>query len=1572
MLPTEGTDMRVISTSSHSLERDEQQFSAPEAPERFRDLYLRTAGHPSADGADPQARDRIANTHLETGWNRNPGTAVVRGIDAADPSGIGPAVQIVTDDMALLVESVLLTAARVGAPIEEALHPVLVARRSESGTLTDLLPISDSGTAESWIHAGLRSDTPDSVVAALVEALNTVLADVRRVDRDLARMRELQIQVSEQLDSQTGQDSLSEELREAADFLRWCEAGNFTVLGYARYGADGAPEESLGVLHDREGDRAPAPEPGPVLAIGQAALPVSVHRSSYPSVVGVRAGGVEHRFVGAFTPAGRHENVLDIPGAGRRVRALLDRAGFDIDSFSGQAVLQVVQALPLTELFAASPDSLHSALTEVAGIAAREHIHLFLRTDVPGESMSALVFIPRDRYNTRTRLAAQRVLLDELDGTAVEYTTNVSEYPLAMVHFTMRVPADTEVTDTRRLEIQRRISRACRTWDDRFRDELDTAERDLLAHYSDHFPEVYKHDFDARRAHADLVVFERLTDGAIDTRLDANAAEWRFTFFVGGAPASLSDVLPILQSMGVAVLDERPYTVANSRGTVCWMYEFGIRYASPGPVDDALPRRFTETFAAAWASRAETDSFNELVLRAGLDWREVEVLRAYARYLRQGGFPYSQNHIATVLGDHPEISQALIRLFAARFDPDGTDPDGAEECGELIASLETAIGDVLGLDADRILRAYLNVVLATLRTNRYARPGRERQVLSFKFDPQRIPELPQPRPRFEIYVYSPWVEGVHMRFGAVARGGLRWSDRKEDFRTEVLGLVKAQAVKNSVIVPVGAKGGFVVGRPPAPTGDPLRDRDAQRAEGVRCYRSFISGLLDVTDNVDLATGAVIPAPRVVRHDGDDTYLVVAADKGTATFSDIANDVATQYGFWLGDAFASGGSVGYDHKALGITARGAWESVKRHFREMGVDTQSQEFTAVGIGDMSGDVFGNGMLASPHIRLVAAFDHRHVFLDPNPDAATSFAERERLFALPRSSWADYAPGLISAGGGVWERSRKSVPISEEARRALGLSPGTTELSPPDLVRAILRAPVDLLWNGGIGTYVKSGTETHLDVGDKSNDGVRVDGADVRARVVGEGGNLGFTQLGRIEFSRSGGRINTDALDNSAGVDCSDHEVNIKVLLDALVSGGRLAADDRAGLLAEMSGEVSRLVLSDNVAQNDVLGTCRADAAASLTVHGRLIGHLEGRYGLDRTIEVLPSRKEIAARERAETGLTSPELATLMAHVKLALKSDLLAGDLPDSPAFSDALAGYFPRRLRESFGDAIGDHPLRREIVATVLTNDVVDNGGITYAFRLGEEAGASSADAVRAFAVVSAVFDLPSLRRDIRDADLDAALSDDLTLFTRRLLDRASRWMLTRRPQPLAVGAEIARFRDRVADLTPHVAGWLCGEDAENLRSRTAALVARGVPAALAGRVQLLLDRFALLDIVEIADITQRDPREVAEVYYRLGECLGLVHLLVGVSQLGRGTRWNALARLSLRDELYDTVRALCLDVISGSEVVDTAEQKIGEWEDRNAARLARARHTLDAVTESGEHDLAALSVATRQLRSMVR
>ncbi|WP_115411163.1 NAD-glutamate dehydrogenase [Nocardia farcinica] len=1111
-------------------------------------------------------------------------------------------------------------------------------------------------------------------------------------------------------------------------------------------------------------------------------------------------------------------------------------------------------------------------------------------------------------------------------------------------------------------------------WDDRLRNTPIAPA--LSGHYSAVIPEGYKRDTSPERALADLGRLEALDDGAVDLRMErlpGTPGEWRLTLYVAGRAASLSEVMPILQSLGVHVLDERPYRLTTAAGIDCRLYRFTLRYPDhvpAEPLDEAdFARRCTDTCAAIWHGRAEADRFNELVARAGLDHRQVTVLRAYANYLRQGGFPYSADHIATVLGAHPGPTRALVRLFEARFDPDGT----AGDADALRERLERTIAEVPGLDTDRILRGYLGAVLATLRTNHYlGGPGHEPDCLALKFDPRRIPELPLPRPHFEIYVYSPRVEGVHMRFGAVARGGLRWSDRKEDFRTEVLGLAKAQAVKNAVIVPAGAKGGFVVKRPPASTGDPAADREAHRAEGVRCYRTFIGGLLDITDSVDRATGAVRPPARVRRHDGDDTYLVVAADKGTAAFSDIANEVAAAHGFWLGDAFASGGSVGYDHKALGITARGAWESVKRHFRELGLDPRHDDFTVVGIGDMSGDVFGNGMLASRHIRLVAAFDHRHIFLDPDPDAATSYAERARLFDTPRSSWADYSPELISAGGGVWERTVKSVPISPQARAALGLPAEVTRLTPPELIRAILRAPVDLLWNGGIGTYVKAATETALDVGDKNNDAVRVDGAEVRARVVGEGGNLGFTQRGRIEYARAGGRINTDALDNSAGVDCSDHEVNIKILLDGLVGAGRLSTAERNALLAEMAAEVCRLVLADNESQNQLMGTARARAVASLAVHGRLIDHLEREYGLDRDLEVLPSKKEIAARRRAGHGLTSPELATLLAHVKLALRADLLAGPLPDDPAFAEHLAGYFPQRLRAEYAEAIAAHPLRREIVATVLTNDVVDNGGITYAYRLTEESGADNADAVRAFAIVTAVFDLPGLWRDLRGAGLSADLTDELIVLSRRLLDRAARWMLTQRPQPLAVAEEIARFRGGIAELTPRVAGWLSGRDAAALRTRTAALTDRGVPAELAERVALLLDRFALLDIIEVAAATGRPAAAVAPVYYLLGERLGVVPQLMAVSRLERGTKWNALARVALRDELYDTIRALCRDVLTDGEPGESAERVIDDWAQRCAAKLDRTQRILEAISESGDRDLAALSVATRQLRALAR
>jgi glutamate dehydrogenase len=914
-------------------------------------------------------------------------------------------------------------------------------------------------------------------------------------------------------------------------------------------------------------------------------------------------------------------------------------------------------------------------------------------------------------------------------------------------------------------------------------------------------------------------------------------------------------------------------------------------------------------------------------------------------------------------------------LFQALFDPTPSDEDRRRDAQAAAAAVAADIDALVSLDTDRVLRAFASMIQATLRTNYFVSDpdsARQQNVLSVKLNPGLIDEVPLPRPKFEIFVYSPRVEGVHLRFGHVARGGLRWSDRREDFRTEILGLVKAQAVKNAVIVPVGAKGGFVVKAPPATTGDAAADRDAQRNEGVACYKLFIAGLLDLTDNVDKATGNVVTPPNVIRRDGEDAYLVVAADKGTATFSDIANAVAASYGFWLGDAFASGGSVGYDHKAMGITAKGAWEAVKRHFREMGVDTQTEDFTVVGVGDMSGDVFGNGMLLSKHIRLLAAFDHRHIFIDPNPDAATSWIERKRLFDLPRSSWEDYDKSLISEGGGVYSREQKSIPISPQARAALGIEDGVDEMTPPNLMKAILKAPADLLFNGGIGTYVKAETESDADVGDRANDAVRVNGNQVRAKVIGEGGNLGLTQLGRIEFDLAGGRVNTDALDNSAGVDCSDHEVNIKILIDSLVTAGKVKAEDRTALLVSMTDEVGRLVLADNVDQNDLMGTSRANAASMLPVHARMIKDFVKDHGLNRELEALPSEKEIRRRTDAGIGLTSPELATMMAHVKLVLKHELLATDLPDQEVFASRLPWYFPSNLRDQFTSEIRQHQLRREIVTTMLVNDLVDTSGISYAYRISEDVGVGPVDAVRSYVATDAIFRIGEVWRQIRAADIPVAVSDRMTLDLRRLIDRAGRWLLNYRPQPLAVGAEINRFAEKVRVLTPRMSEWLRGDDKAIVDKEAREYSAQGVSHDLAYIVTTGLYQYSLLDVIDIADIVDRDPAEVADTYFALMDRLGTDGLLTAVSRLVRDDRWHSLARLAIRDDIYGSLRALCFDVLAVGEPDETGEEKIAEWETTNSSRVTRAQRTLTEIYESGELDLATLSVAARQIRSMTR
>ncbi|MFF2554681.1 NAD-glutamate dehydrogenase [Nocardia sp. NPDC058058] len=1555
---------------------------------------------------------QIFRQHLELAASRRLGKAVTRVYRPGDDSGLGAAIQIVNDDMPLLVDSVSSLLRRLGIVVSEIIHPVFDVLRDNQGRLRAIAPgtgahpeASGQIVAESWIHVQLSSAIDEALFDRIEHALPSLLATIRRVARDSAAMATTLSTVAATLDRSATRES-DAEITDYAPLLRWLADGRFTLLGYGYHSAakdpiaSGHPEllrkAGLGVLHDRVDAELdiPAATPGrPVLCVANGSLDGVLPGSPDGYIVSVtdlastESSRGTHVFIGTFTVAGQHENILDIPVISRRVHQVMEWAGFGLSSFSGQELLELLQTFPRAELFATDASRLFETVSAVMDLGLRRQVRLFLRPEPRSGAVYCLVYLPRDRYSTEVRLRMRDVLSAEFGGEKIDYSARATESELAVVYFTVHRPVGAtaaDVSEENRARIQELLFATTRSWSDLLVAEAARGSGvppEVAADYAAALPSTYQQEFSPVRGLSDLRRLRALADGEIDTHLDrlpdARAGEWRFTLYVHGAEVSLSRALPMLHSLGVEVLDERPYPLVLADGSRRWIYDFGLRIAADIDTQDSLPgndirQRFADAVTAMWFGAIEIDGLNELVLRAGLAWRQIAFLRAYARYLQQAGFAYSYGNITRVLQSHPHIARAFTELFEARFDPARAGELATIRGITLEEELNAEIDAVVSLDTDRILRALLGLIGATLRTSyfRTDRIGGRRDYLSFKFDPRRVAVLPEPRPQFEIFVYSPRVEGVHLRFGPVARGGLRWSDRLEDFRTEILGLVKAQAVKNAVIVPVGAKGGFVVKQPPLATTDPVNDRQALQNEGVECYRTFISGLLDVTDNVDRATGQVIPPARVRRLDEDDTYLVVAADKGTATFSDIANDVANRYGFWLGDAFASGGSVGYDHKAMGITARGAWESVKRHFAEMDIDTQTTDFTVVGVGDMSGDVFGNGMLLSRHIRLVAAFDHRNIFLDPNPDAERSFVERERMFALPRSSWADYDRALISEGGGVFDRTVKSIPITTAVRTALALDSGVAMLSPLELIRAIVKAPAQLLWNGGIGTYIKAAKENNTEVGDKSNDAVRVDAKDLRVKVIGEGGNLGITALGRIEFSLGGGKCNTDAVDNSAGVDCSDHEVNIKVLLDSVVAAGEMPITERNLLLASMTEEVAELVLRDNISQNFRLGISRAHAPQMAAVHRRVLTDLETRFGLDRTLEALPTDVDMERRIASGTGLTSPELANLLAHVKLSIKRELLAGSLPDHPAFSAALLGYFPEPLRERFGVALQRHPLRRQIIATTIVNRVVDYGGTTYVFRLAEEMGVTTEDAIRAFTAVTEIFDLHALWHRIRTTPLPTKVRDELELETKRTLDRASRWLLTNRPQPIAIGADIARYRLGVRALSPMVPAWQPGRIADTLLARSQAAITRGAPRDLAEQVYLLIHRYPLLDVIDVAELADREARDVVSLYYSLDQHFDIQRLLDAVVGLERSDRWRTLARLAVRDDLYDSLRALTLDVLNTTATEDSTADKIAYWESINRSRLVRARAALAEIFATGVLDLATLSVAARQVRSM--
>jgi glutamate dehydrogenase len=1498
-------------------------------------------------------------------------------------------VQIVNDNMPFLVDSVTMAINRGNRTAHWIVHPLMCVARDAQGKI---IGISSAATATaegrhdpvvSLIQVECDRIVSSADQQALVRELERVLGDVRAAVQDwhamMARAQTMAVAASSSTLSATG-------LQEGVDFLRWLEDRHFTFLGARDYDLKregdvvslvAKPETGLGILR---GDvktlenRLPPEavallDSSELVLVTKAMTRATVHRPAWLDYVAVKrfdeVGNVvgEARFLGLYTATAYSAAVGDIPQVRSRIAAVMAAAGVVPESHAAKSLQSILDVYPRDELFQIDTATLTEHAIGILRLQERQRTRLFLRRDAFGRFTSALVFVPRERFNTELRIKIGQELMSALNGQSIEFTPMLTDNPLARIHYIVRAtenaPQNVNIT-----ALEARITRLTQRWEDDCTSELLRAHGEgtglALAHrFSEAFSTSYREDFSAQVAAEDADVLIGLSVAAalavkLYRPLDAGPGMLRFKIY-SVTKVALSDSLPVLERMGARVLDEHPYRVGHNDGAL-WIHDLGLQL----PPDTELATvkdRFETLFASAWRGEVESDDLNRLALVTKLDARAIAVLRAYTRYFKQLGFAFSQSYIEATLNKNAGIAQSVVDLFMTRFDP-ARAGDRAAAQQVLKQQIDAALSKVASLDEDRILRQFVSTVLATLRTNLWqtTAAGTAKPYLSFKLNPREVPGVPEPKPLFEIWVYSPRVEALHLRMGKVARGGLRWSDRREDFRTEILGLVKAQQVKNTVIVPVGSKGGFVPKNLP-----PVSDRDAWMAEGIACYKILLSGMLDLTDNI--VKGAIVPPANVVRHDVDDAYLVVAADKGTATFSDIANGVSADYGFWLGDAFASGGSVGYDHKKMGITARGAWEAVKRHFRALNVNTQTTPFTVAGIGDMSGDVFGNGMLLSEHIQLVVAFDHRHIFIDPTPDVARSFAERQRLFNLPRSSWDDFDKSLISQGGGVFPRTAKSIALSPEARAIIGIE--AEAMAPLELLKAILQAPVDLLYNGGIGTYVKASFETHAQVGDKASDAFRVNGAELRCKVLAEGGNLGCTQNGRVEYAQKGGLLYTDAIDNSAGVDCSDHEVNIKILLGAIVEAGDLTLKQRNDLLASMTDEVGHLVLQDNYYQTQALDIAMHRPLYLLDGQQRLMQWLEGSNRLNRAIEFLPTDDEIARRRARKVGLTAPENAVVLAYAKMAVFDELVASNLPDDPFFGRALKAYFPQVLTEKFGSAIGAHPLKREIIATFITNTVLNRTGATFVNFIAAEASAPTADVIRAFTLAREVFDLEPLwdQLDALDYKVDSRLQLDLLAKLISIAQRASRWMLRIRAQGTDMPTLIQRYQPTARELRANLTNWLPATAQASWQQATDTLVQVGVDATLAQSLTALEFIFPALDLVDLAQTANTALEQAARTYFEIDAELGLTQWRAQINRLPTDTLWQTQARGSARDDVYSIARQITLGHLTRGSADDNS------WRTQNGQSIGRLQRLLSTISTQAA-DLAPVSVALRELRHL--
>ncbi|MBT8082042.1 MAG: NAD-glutamate dehydrogenase [Gammaproteobacteria bacterium] len=1569
---------------------------------RYLKQYFANVPYEDLAGRSEEIMARIALEHLEFGAVRRHGQALLRIYNTTEKThGYASAftfVEMVNDDMPFLVDSVATAINRRGLAVHITVHPIVSVRRDGKGKLTGITGHDDDkAIRESYIRFAITRESDDQEIRKLRRDINKVLSDVRVAVRDWGKMRATMRDTRAMLENgPKGADPL---LRtESQALLDWMVDEHFTFLGYREYRIvrkgkrtflEAIPDTGLGVLSHKSSLHKPVELTTAMqrlqrsrdwLVLTKANSRSTVHRSAFLDYVGVKIyddkGNVtgERRFIGLLTSIAYSESPTNIPFLRHKVQRIFKHAGVPESGHRGKALLHIIETYPREELFQSTVRDLTRTTVGILNLQDRQRVKLFLRRDAFARFFSCLVFVPREKYTTEVRHKIETLLTKAFNGTSVDSAVQISDSALARVHIVVRTP-DGKRPRISIATIEERLAELVVTWSDRLRAELvdrfgpDGGEA-YFKSYGRVFPAGYEEDTPPRAACSDIATIDDMLREGTERSVDLYEAEnlepgdMRFIVYSLDNPIALSDALPVLEAMGTQVYTEHPYEATLDTGRTIWIQDFHLRHESDQQIDvEAVADRFEECFMAVLAGTAENDGLNRLVVGAELNWREITLLRCYAKHILQLGLPFSQSYMEDVLVAHADLTRNLVRQFENQFDPDVPQTRRRKERREILKKVEAGLRRARNVDEDRILNAFAGGIEATLRSNFFlGEDGQPKNYISIKLDPGKLPEVPLPRPAYEVFVYSPEVEGVHLRNGEIARGGLRWSDRREDFRTEILGLMKAQVVKNTVIVPTGAKGGFFPKRAPAD------DRDAILANGIHCYKMFIRGLLDLTDNV--IDGEVVTPERIVCRDGDDPYLVVAADKGTASFSDIANGLAAEYGFWLDDAFASGGSAGYDHKEMGITARGAWEAVKRHFHEMGVNTQTDPFTVAGIGDMSGDVFGNGMLLSKKIRLVAAFNHRRIFLDPDPDMAASYKERRRLFRMPGSTWDDYDDSLISKGGGVFSRQARTIRLSPEARKLLDIA--DTTVQPNELIRAILKMSVDLFWHGGIGTYVKASAEGHADVGDRSNDGLRVDADELRCKVIGEGANLGLTQRARVEYALLGGRINTDFIDNSGGVDSSDREVNIKILLSDVAKQRNMTRKRRDKLLASMTDDVANLVLRNNYLQTQAISMSEMPSADRLDEQARLIASLERAGELDRALEFLPDESEIEDRRNRNQGLTRPELAVVLSYAKINLYNGLIESGETLEDFLEIDPQRYFPDVLRRRYVDLIPYHRLSREILATLIANDIVNRMGPAFVQRTQADTGASIMTIARAYETARIICGARPLFKEIEDLDhVIPAQSQMLMMFEiSRMLRHACFWLIEHYGEKLDIVKTVARLKDGMNRVYTRSHTYVSRASNARMQKAKAEWMAIGVPEKLAHSVALLILTRPALDIVDVAATRRRDVIDSARLYARFNDELGIWWLHNSAEDLKVSGRWQAQARSNLRDEIYRLRRSLALHLIKPRSTRDTREIA-DRWLARHAAGVANYKATIEEMKLRGNVDFATLSVAAQELKRLI-